>query len=90
MKSAHYLKNSLLVSGGVVLLQAFINIPAAYGFARYEFKGKKLMWALVMLAFMIPTQITFVPVYIMFSKAKLLKNAVAQILPFAAMPMGFF
>ena len=64
----HYLKNSLLVSGGVVLLQAFINIPAAYGFARFNFRGKKVMWTLVMLAFMIPTQITFVPVYIMFSK----------------------
>ena len=86
----HYLKNSLLVSGGVVLLQAFINIPAAYGFARYEFKGKKLMWALVMLAFMIPTQITFVSVYIMFSKAKLLKTLWPQILPFAANAYGIF
>lgn len=86
----HYLKNSLLVSGGVVLLQALINIPAAYGFARYEFKGKKLMWALVMLAFMIPTQITFVPVYIMFSKAKLLKTLWPQILPFAANAYGIF
>lgn len=86
----HYLKNSLLVSGGVVLLQAFINIPAAYGFARYDFKGRKIMWALVMLAFMIPTQITFVSVYIMFSKAKLLKTLWPQILPFAANAYGIF
>ena len=38
----HYFKNSILVSTAVVILQAFINIPAAYGFARYDFKGKKV------------------------------------------------
>lgn len=85
-----YFKNSLLVALGVVVLQALFNIPAAYGFARYEFKGKKWMWALVMLAFMIPTQITFVPVYILFSKAKLLGTLWPQILPFAANAYGIF
>lgn len=86
----HYLKNSLLVSFGVVLLQLVINVPAAYGFARFSFKGKRAMWALVMLAFMIPTQITFVPVYIMFSKVKLLGTLWPQILPFAANAYGIF
>ena len=54
----YYLKNSVIVAVSVVVLQLFINIPAAYGFARYEFRGKRFFWALVMLAFMIPTQIT--------------------------------
>lgn len=85
-----YFRNSLVVSLGVVLLQTVINIPAAYGFARYEFRGKKAMWALVMLAFMIPTQITFVPIYIMFSKAKMLGTLWPQILPFAANAYGIF
>lgn len=85
-----YFWNSFLVALSVVLLQAVINVPAAYGFARYEFKGKKYMWALVMLAFMIPTQITFIPVYIMFSKLRLLKTLVPQILPFAANAYGIF
>ena len=57
----YYLKNSVIVAVSVVVLQLFINIPAAYGFARYEFRGKRFFWALVMLAFMIPTQITFIP-----------------------------
>lgn len=86
----HYFLNSVLVALGVVLLQTLINIPAAYGFARYDFKGKNAMWILVMLAFMIPTQITFVPVYIMFSKAKMLGTLWPQILPFAANAYGIF
>ena len=86
----HYFYNSLLVSIGVVALQTIINIPAAYGFARYDFKGKNIMWVLVMLAFMIPTQITFVPIYIMFSKAKMLGSLRPQVLPFAANAYGIF
>ena len=33
----YYLKNSVIVAVSVVVLQLFINIPAANGFARYEF-----------------------------------------------------
>ena len=86
----HYFKNSIFVSSAVVLMQLVINVPAAYGFARYEFKGKKAMWILVMLAFMIPLQITFIPVYIMFSKAHMLESLWPQILPFAANAYGIF
>ncbi len=86
----HYFKNSIFVSSAVVLMQLVINVPAAYGFARYEFKGKKVMWILVMLAFMIPLQITFIPVYIMFSKAHMLESLWPQILPFAANAYGIF
>ena len=86
----YYLKNSVIVAVSVVVLQLFINIPAAYGFARYEFRGKRFFWALVMLAFMIPTQITFIPVYILFSKVRLLKTLWPQILPFAANAYGIF
>ena len=86
----YYLKNSVIVAVSVVVLQLFINIPAAYGFARYEFRGKRFFWALVMLAFMIPTQITFIPVYILFSKVRLLKTLWPQILPFVANAYGIF
>ena len=86
----YYLKNSILVSTIVVILQLLINIPAAYGFARFEFKGKRLMWLLVMVSFMIPLQLTFIPVYIMFAKAKLLDTLLPQILPFAANAYGIF
>ena len=86
----YYLKNSILVSTIVVILQLLINIPAAYGFARFEFKGKRLMWLLVMVSFMIPLQLTFIPVYIMFAKAKLLGTLLPQILPFAANAYGIF
>ena len=86
----HFGKNSILVSISVVLLQAFVSVPAAYGFARYSFKGKKLLWGIVMLSLMIPLQITFIPVYILFAKMKILGTLLPQILPFIANGYGIF
>lgn len=86
----HFGKNSILVSISVVLLQALVSVPAAYGFARYSFKGKKLLWGIVMLSLMIPLQITFIPVYILFAKMKILGTLLPQILPFIANGYGIF
>lgn len=83
-------KNSILVSISVVLLQALVSVPAAYGFARYSFKGKKLLWGIVMLSLMIPLQITFIPVYILFANMKILGTLLPQILPFIANGYGIF
>jgi sn-glycerol 3-phosphate transport system permease protein len=48
------------------------------------------MLALVMAAFMIPTQITFITVYIMMSKLRWLNTLLPQIVPFAANAYAIF
>lgn len=86
----HFMKNSLVVSFSVLLLQYLVIIPAAYAFARVKFPGRGLLFGVVLLGFMIPQQVTFVPVYLTFSKAKLLQSYWPQILPFIANPFGIF
>lgn len=85
-----YLKNSLIVTFSVITIQTLVTVPAAYAFARYNFKGAKLMWALVMLAFMVPSQITFISVYIMMAKLNWLNTLLPQIIPFGANAFGIF
>jgi sn-glycerol 3-phosphate transport system permease protein len=85
-----YFANSLIVAIAVVILQYLIIVPAAYSLSRHEYKGKKLFFALVMLGQMIPQQITFLPVYFMFSKVKLLNTLIPLILPFISNPFGIF
>jgi sn-glycerol 3-phosphate transport system permease protein len=87
---ALYLKNSIVVTFSVVAIQFLLLVPAAYGFARYQFKGKQIMFAIVLLAFMLPGQITFVPVYLMFSKLGMVNSYAPLILPFAANAFGIF
>lgn len=85
-----YLKNSIFITLSVVILQYIVVIPAAYGFARTRFRGKGLLFGIVLLGFMIPQQITFVPIYILFSKLNLLKSHVPLIMPFIANAFGIF
>ena len=87
---ALYFRNSVVVSLFVLVLQYLIIVPAAYSFARHEYFGKNIFFGIVLLGLMIPQQITFLPVYFMFSKMKLLKTFVPLILPFISNPFGIF
>lgn len=87
---AQYFKNSVIVSVTVLILQYLIIVPAAYSLSRHEYKGKKLFFGLVLLGQMIPQQVTFLPVYFMFSKVKLLSTLIPLILPFISNPFGIF
>ena len=90
MDVRHFMKNSIVVSFSVLLLQYLVIIPAAYAFARVKFPGRSLLFGIVLLGFMIPQQVTFVPVYLIFSKAKMLQSYWPQILPFIANAFGIF
>ena len=85
-----YLKNSLIVCTSVVLLQYLIIVPCAYSLAKYDYKAKPLVFGLVLLGQMIPMQLTFLPVYFMFSKAGLINSYASLLLPFISNPFGIF
>ncbi len=85
-----YTANSFLVVAATMTLQFFVMVPAAYAFARYRFKGSGALFGLVMLAFMVPNQVTFVPIYLLMAKLRLLNSLWPQILPFAANAFGIF
>lgn len=86
----HFFFNSIIVSFSVLLLQFLIIIPAAYAFARCKFKCKNFFFAIVLLGFMVPQQVVFVPVYLLFSDASMLQSYLPQILPFIANAFGIF
>ncbi len=85
-----FLKNSIIVSISVLFLQYLIIIPAAYAFARCKFRFKGFFFGIVLLGFMIPQQVTFVPIYMMFSKTNMLQSLWPQILPFISNAFGIF
>lgn len=85
-----YTLNSILVVIITMSIQFLILIPAAYIFARYEFKGRDFLFGIVLLAFMVPNQITFVPIYLLMAKLGLLGTLWPQILPFSANAFGIF
>lgn len=85
-----YLYNSVFISISVLVFQFIVIIPAAYAFAKKKFTGSKVLFGMILLGLMIPTQVTFLPVYLLFSKLNLINTPWALILPFASSSFGIF
>jgi len=64
-----YLLNTLIVTPAPVFLQVFFGILAAYAFSKGNFWGKNVLFILVLGAMMIPIHVTFIPTYVMISRA---------------------
>lgn len=55
--------NTLIVSLLTVLFSCTVNSIAAFGFTFFKFKGKKILYALVLVSFMVPFESIAIPLY---------------------------
>ncbi len=85
-----YLGNSCIVTFSVLVLQMITVVPAAYAFSQYKFKGRNILFALTLVTMMIPSQLVFLPLFILFSKLGLINTYASLILPFATSAFGIF
>ncbi|MDB5527460.1 MAG: Sugar transporter permease [Devosia sp.] len=87
---SRWLLNTILysvVSGvGAALFATF----AGYAFSKFEFVGKKLSFALVLGAVMIPQTALVIPIFLLLSKVGLVNTPWAVILPSLVFPPGVF
>ncbi len=74
-----------LVNTVVVVLISFVGLllmaMAGYAFAKFHFRGKKVMFALVLATMMIPIQVTMIPTYLLLNSVKLTNTLVGIALP---------
>jgi multiple sugar transport system permease protein len=75
------LKDSIIIAGIPTLIQVVICALIGYGFARFEFKGKKIMLGVLIFSFIIPPQITMMPTYVLYTDLGLKGTLNAYILP---------
>jgi len=87
---ARYLVNTLFVAGSVTLLQLVFNTFAAYGLARINFKGRNLIFLLIVGTLMVPPEVTLVPLYVLVRKMGMLNSFKALIVPFMSSAFGVF
>ncbi|NPV55129.1 MAG: carbohydrate ABC transporter permease [Anaerolineae bacterium] len=78
---ARWAQNSLIVASVSTVLGVLFGAMAGYALARLHFPGKKLLFALLIASLMIPTEMTIVPMFVGFLKAKLANTYIALILP---------
>nr|WP_330220714.1 carbohydrate ABC transporter permease [Phormidium ambiguum] len=85
-----YLFNSTLVAGLTVILNLLFCALAAYPLARLEFKGRNIIFALIVSTIMIPFQIVMIPLYILTVQLGLKNSYLGIILPSLASAFGIF
>ena len=84
------LLNTIFVAASVTIISLFINALTAYAFARINFKGKNLIFFIILSMLVIPIEILIIPLYLLIVDLKLIDTFFALILPFLAAPFGIF
>lgn len=85
-----FLKNTLFFAGATSLGCIIFDSMAGYAFARLNFKGKKFLFAVVLITMMIPFQVIMIPLFVEVFKLGLLNTYLGLILPRATSAFGIF
>ena len=85
-----FIKNSLIVSGVITFAQVVTGALAAYAFAMMEFKGKKVLFYIMLATMMIPSQAIIIANYLTIADWGIRNTYAALILPNAAAAFAVF
>ena len=82
--------NSGIISVTSTVLAVFLCSLAAFAFAKYRFKGRDLIFTLLLLTIMVPSEVTMPALYLMFARLKWINTLQVQILPTITSIIGLF
>jgi multiple sugar transport system permease protein len=85
-----WIRNSVLYSVTSAALAALAATVAGYGFAKFEFRGRRALFWFVLGTVMVPTQALATPTYLLFAKVGLTNSPLSIILPSAVSPFGVY
>jgi multiple sugar transport system permease protein len=77
---------SLVAAVGAALLA----VSAGYGFAKFDFRGKEVLFWCVLGSVMVPTTALAIPTYLMFSRLAITNTPFSVILPSLVSPFGVY
>ena len=85
-----YFFNSTIVAVVITVANVTFSSMVGYALAKLKFRGKKLVFALVMGTLMIPGMVTFVPLFVLVANLGMVDSYPGLILPFLVTPFGVF
>lgn len=85
-----WMLNSVIVTGFTTIFTLIFSAMAGYAFARIPFRGKKIIYPLVLAGLMVPREAMFIPLFLMFAEADYHNTYEALMLPRIAAPLGVF
>jgi alpha-1,4-digalacturonate transport system permease protein len=85
-----YLRNSVVVTVVATLITLMINSMAAFALSKYRFRGRNIVFLLIIGTLMIPISVILVPIYLVITQVGWVNNLWGVIIPGAATPTGVF
>jgi multiple sugar transport system permease protein len=85
-----FFRNSILVTASTTFLVLLTSALAGYVFAKYEFRGRELLFVLVLSMLMVPFNVSIIPLYALMVSFKWTDSYWALIIPGAVSPFGIF
>jgi multiple sugar transport system permease protein len=82
--------NSVIFAGSVTVVSLFLDSMAAYAFARLRFRGRDILFWVVLVTLMVPFQITLIPLFLTVFHLGWLDTYQGLIVPRATNAFGIF
>lgn len=81
---------TVLVTALGMFTNLFFGSLAGYTFAKLKFRGRKIIFRIMLLSLMLPSIVTILPTYFIMAKVNLVGNPIAVVLPGAIGVYGIF
>ena len=85
-----FYRNSAIIAIANVVQVLFTSSLFGYIFAKFEFRGKNVIFWFIMATLILPSQVTMIPGYLVLAKLKLINKLWALIIPAAIDVFGIF
>lgn len=85
-----WMLNSVLQTGGFAITALFLCTTGGYALAKFKFRGRNLLFMLILVSQMIPFHLLIVSLFLMIIQLGLVENYFGAIIPIAASPIGIF
>lgn len=85
-----FMLNGVIVCVSILILQVLVAAPAAYALAKLRFRGRDLLFGLVLIGLLIPNQVLALPLFILGYQLGILNTYAALIFPFIVSPFAIF
>ena len=85
-----YLANSVIVTASATLLTLFVNSMAAFALSKYRFRGRGVIFMLIISTLMVPLSVILVPAFLLITALGWNNQLIGIIIPTIGTPTGVF
>ena len=87
---ARFYLNSALVAIGRVIITLFLSSLVGYVFAKYNFRGKNLLFGFILIQLMVPFTVIMIPAYLILVQLRLIDTLWGLVIPTMVDAFGIF